>query len=197
MEKIIEKIEFVYQFLNKSKSVGAVLPSSKYLAKKILSFVDFNIKNLVIVEYGPGTGPFTIEIAKNLKASDKLIIIELNTKFAKNLKEKFKGYKNVVIYEDCVANTNKILQKEGVKKVDYVISGIPFSSIPKDVTEDILQTTNKIMDNDTTFLTFQYSKYKKQTFKKYFEIIDTKFVLRNVPSAYVFCMRKNQGRKIK
>ena len=49
------------------------------------------------------------------------------------------------------------------------------------------------MDNDTTFLTFQYSKYKKQTFEKYFEIIDTKFVLRNVPSAYVFCMRKIKG----
>ena len=67
MSKIIEKIEFIYQFLNKPKTVGAISPSSKYLSKKIISFVDFNKEGLVLLEYGPGTGPFTSEMVKYLK----------------------------------------------------------------------------------------------------------------------------------
>ena len=190
MSKIIEKIEFIYQFLNKPKTVGSITPSSKHLTKKILSFVDFKKEGLVLLEYGPGTGPFTSEIVKYLKPTDQLIVIELNPKFATDLKEKFKDYKNVKIHEDCVANTKKILDKEGIKQVDYIISGIPFSSLPKDVTEDILINTKSIMSNTTIFLTFQYSKFKKESFEKYFEIIDVKFVFRNIPSAFVFCMKK-------
>lgn len=190
MSKIIEKIEFIYQFLNKPKTVGAITPSSKYLTKKILSFVDFKKEGLVLLEYGPGTGPFTSEIIKYLKPTDQLIVIELNPKFAADLKEKFKDYKNVKIHEESVANTKKILDKEGIKQVDYIISGIPFSSLPKDVTQDILINTKSIMSNTTLFLTFQYSKFKKESFEKYFEIIDVKFVFRNIPSAFVFCMKK-------
>lgn len=190
MSKIIEKIEFIYQFLNKPKTVGSITPSSRHLTKKILSFVDFKKEGLVLLEYGPGTGPFTSEIVKYLKPTDQLIVIELNPKFATDLKEKFKDYKNVKIHEDCVANTQKILDKEGIKQVDYIISGIPFSSLPKDVTEDILINTKLIMSNTTVFLTFQYSKFKKESFEKYFEIIDVKFVFRNIPSAFVFCMKK-------
>ena len=190
MSKIIEKIEFIYQFLNKPKTVGAITPSSRHLTKKILSFVDFKKEGLVLLEYGPGTGPFTSEIVKYLKPTDQLIVIELNPKFATDLKEKFKDYKNVKIHEDCVANTQKTLDKEGIKQVDYIISGIPFSSLPKDVTEDILINTKSIMSNTTLFLTFQYSKFKKESFEKYFEIIDVKFVFRNIPSAFVFCMKK-------
>ena len=189
MSKIIEKIEFIYQFLNKPKTVGAITPSSRHLTKKILSFVDFKKEGLVLLEYGPGTGPFTSEIIKHLKPTDQLIVIELNPKFATDLKEKFKDYKNVKIHEDCVANTKKILDKEGIKQVDYIISGIPFSSLPKDVTQDILINTKSIMSNTTLFLTFQYSKFKKESFEKYFEIIDVKFVFRNIPSAFVFCMK--------
>ena len=191
MSKIIEKIEFIYQFLNRPKTVGSITPSSRQLTKKILSFVDFKKEGLVLLEYGPGTGPFTSEIIEYLKPTDKLIVIELNSKFATNLKEKFKNYKNVKIHEGCVANTKKILDKEGVKQVDYIISGIPFSSLPTDVTQDILINTISIMSKTTLFLTFQYSKFKKESFEKYFEIIDVKFVFRNIPSAFVFCMKKS------
>lgn len=190
MSKIIEKIEFIYQFLDKPKIIGSIIPSSKYLTKKILSFVDFNKEGIVLLEYGAGTGPFTSEIVKYLKHTDQLIVIELNSKFVADLKEKFKNYKNIKIYEDCVANTQTILAKEEIQNVDYIISSIPFSSLPKDVTQDILLNTKSIMSNKTLFLTFQYSKFKKGTFKKYFEIKDIKFVFRNVPSAYVFCMNK-------
>jgi phospholipid N-methyltransferase len=189
LKKIKEKIEFMYQFLGEPKTIGSIFPSSKFLADKILSYIDFSEEGLVIIEYGPGTGPFTTEIVKQLKPTDRLIVIEINNKFAKNLQEKYKDYKNISIYEDSVANTSIILEKEKLKKVDYIISGIPFSSIPKEITDDILKCAQNVMQENTLFLTFQYSKLKTETFKKYFTILSTKFVMRNIPSAFVFCMK--------
>ena len=179
----------MYQFLGEPKTIGSIFPSSKFLADKILSYIDFSEEELVIIEYGPGTGPFTREIVKQLKPTDRLIVIEINNKFAKNLQEKYKDYKNISIYEDSVANTSIILEKEKLKKVDYIISGIPFSSIPKEITDDILKCAQNVMQENTLFLTFQYSKLKTETFKKYFTILSTKFVMRNIPSAFVFCMK--------
>ena len=35
-----------------------------------------------------------------------------------------------------------------------------------------------------------YSTLKLKLFKRYFEIVSKKFILRNVPSAYIICMKK-------
>ena len=148
-KKIKENIDFIYQFIDKPKSVGALIPSSKFLTKNILSYTDLTKKNLVIVEYGPGSGTFTREIVKGMKESDTLIVIEQNKIFAKRLREQLAGAKNVFIHQDCVTNTSKILKRANIDRVDYIISGIPFSSIPKKMTEDILENTKKIMSDET------------------------------------------------
>lgn len=188
--KIQENLEFIYQFIDEPKSIGAIFPSSKYLVKTILRFIDFTKENLKIVEYGPGTGSFTKEIVKNLKETDKLIVIEQNKKFANTLKQKFNGIENISIYQDCAKNISEILKDENIDAVDYIISGIPFSSIPKEVSENIMDNTKKIMKEKSLFIAFQYSMLKLKAFKKYFTIIKKEFAIRNVPSAYVICMKK-------
>ena len=75
-KKVQEHIEFIYQYFTKPRKVGAIMPSSKYLARNIVEFIDFSKNNLRIVEYGPGTGPFTERIIRKLKEGYKLIIIE-------------------------------------------------------------------------------------------------------------------------
>jgi len=188
--KIQENLDFIYQFIDEPKSIGAIFPSSKNLVKIILRFIDFSKENLRIVEYGPGTGPITKEIVKNLKQTDKLILVEQNKKFANILKQNFKGIKNISIYQDCAKNISDILKKENIDVVDFIISGIPFSSIPNVVSENIMDNTKKIMKEKSLFIAFQYSMLKLEAFKKYFTIIKKEFAIRNVPSAYVICMKK-------
>lgn len=193
MKQIKDSIEFIFQFINKPKLIGAILPSSKYLTKKILSFTDFSQDNLIIVEYGPGTGPFTEGIVKKLKQCGKLILIEQNEKFVKKLSVKYANRENVFIYQESVANVFNILDNHNISKADYIISGIPFSSIPKDITEKILENTKEIMSDESMFITFQYSMFKIKTFQKHFKILRKKFTLFNVPSAYVICMKKKDN----
>ena len=190
MSKIKDHIEFIYQFFNKPSLVGAIMPSSKFLARNIVNFINFKRKNLVIIEYGPGTGPFTAEIVKKLKDGDKLLLIEQNKKFIENLVQKYNRYQQLTIIEGSVSNVKTILEENKIKQVDYIVSGIPFSSIPKEVTLDIMEITQSIMNNQSLFITFQYSTLKLKLFKRYFEIVDKKFILRNVPSAYIICMKK-------
>tara|TARA_Y100001968_G_scaffold333678_1_gene398279 strand:- start:870 stop:1457 length:588 start_codon:yes stop_codon:yes gene_type:complete len=190
MSKIKDHIEFIYQFFNKPSLVGAIMPSSKFLARNIVNFINFKRKNLVIIEYGPGTGPFTSEIVKKLKDGDKLLLIEQNKKFIENLVQKYNRYQQLTIIEGSVSNVKTILEENKIKQVDYIVSGIPFSSIPKEVTLDIMENTQSIMNNQSLFITFQYSTLKLKLFKRYFEIVSKKFILRNVPSAYIICMKK-------
>ena len=190
MSKIKDHIEFIYQFFNKPSLVGAIMPSSKFLARNIVNFINFKRKNLVIIEYGPGTGPFTAEIVKKLKDGDKLLLIEQNKKFIENLVQKYNQYQQLTIIEGSVSNVKTILEENKIKQVDYIVSGIPFSSIPKEVTLDIMENTQSIMNNQSLFITFQYSTLKLKLFKRYFEIVSKKFILRNVPSAYIICMKK-------
>ncbi len=50
-------ITFLHEFIKHPKHTGAVAPSSKILAKKMVDVIDFN-KAKCIVELGPGTGGF-------------------------------------------------------------------------------------------------------------------------------------------
>ena len=56
-----EKKSFIAHFLKERKMVGAMAPSSKFLAKKMLARIAFD-QAKVIVELGPGTGVFTQRI---------------------------------------------------------------------------------------------------------------------------------------
>ncbi|MEJ2094502.1 MAG: rRNA adenine N-6-methyltransferase family protein, partial [Gammaproteobacteria bacterium] len=56
-----ESLKFLIEFIRKPTQVGAISPSSKWLARKMVK--NNNIKEAdTIVELGPGTGVFTSEI---------------------------------------------------------------------------------------------------------------------------------------
>ncbi|MGB1453174.1 MAG: rRNA adenine N-6-methyltransferase family protein, partial [Crocinitomicaceae bacterium] len=57
--------------------IGSVVPSSKFLSKKMLDHLDFSSAEFV-VELGPGTGVFTDRIIEKLGKDTTLLVIELN-----------------------------------------------------------------------------------------------------------------------
>ena len=81
----MNKRQFLQRFLKEKKSIGAMAPSSKFLATKMLEKVHFKTAN-IIVELGPGTGIFTEQIISSMCENARLIIIELDEVFYRNLK---------------------------------------------------------------------------------------------------------------
>ena len=74
------KRNFIKQFFKDKKMVGAVSPSTRFLAEKMLENIDFNTSKLII-ELGPGTGVFTDEIIKRMASDAVLLTFELNDNF--------------------------------------------------------------------------------------------------------------------
>lgn len=157
-------LRFIYEYVKNPRNVGAVAPSSDALAKKMVENIDFSNARC-IVEYGAGTGVFTKKILK-----DQLSIEEND---------------NFVLINDSVEDVEKYLKIYNVSSVDYIISGLPFASLPKNISDKVLTLTKKLLQDNAKFITFQYTLVKMNFFKQYFDSISYKRVLFNIPPAYV------------
>lgn len=184
----MEWISFLRQYVKNPSTVGAILPSSEHLAKKMIEGIDFK-RAKCIVEYGPGTGAFTEKLVENKEDDTIIILIEYNYGFYTMLKNKYKGYENIYIINDSAENMEKHLKKYNISSVDYIVSGLPFASLSKTVSYNILNTTKRILSEDGEFITFQYTLLKKLFIKQFFKDIDVKRELKNFPPAYVLCCK--------
>ncbi len=185
----MERLSFIKQYITKPRTVGAVLPSSRHLANKMVKDIDFN-HAAYIVEYGPGTGVFTEKLIKNRKSDTVVLLFEYNHKFCKMLKKKYKNEPNLYIINDSAEHIGKYLKQYNIPWVDYIVSGLPFASLPYSVSKNILNKTREYLKGDGKFITFQYTLLKKSFIQQYFQEISIKWEVRNIPPAYVFyCSR--------
>lgn len=181
---------FLMQYFTHPRTTGAIMPSSKKLSYKMIGNINFNKSNC-IVEFGPGTGVFTEEILKRRNINTKVILIEYNEEFYRTLKNKYGHMENVYIINDSAENIDYYASKYNLKNIDYIVSGLPFASLPKEMSDKILEKSKILLGNDGEFITFQYTKLKMSLINNYFKSIKTKKELLNIPPAYVFsCTNK-------
>lgn len=177
-------LKFMKEFIKNPKFIGAVAPSSKYLAEKMVEDIKFE-KTKCIIEYGPGTGVFTEKIIARKREDTLLLVFEKNKGFCDNLLKIYGCKKNVKIINDGAENIKKYLIEQGINQVDYVISGLPFTSLPTNISNIIIQNTKDILSSNGEFITFQYSLLKKAFFESRFSNIKFTKEIRNFPPAYV------------
>lgn len=177
--------EFIKEFIKSPKSIGSITPSSKYLSNKMIENVNFEKCNCII-EYGPGTGVFTEKIIARKKEDTLFIVFENDKLFADKLTNKYRYKKNVKIINDSAENIKKYLNLYNISDIDYIVSGLPFTSLPREISDKILKTTSSlIQEKDKSFITFQYSLVKKNYFNNYFDNINVDRELLNMPPAYI------------
>lgn len=73
---------FLGQFLRSPVTTGAIMPSSRYLAAAVATPIPER-GDPVVVELGPGTGPFTAEIQRRLGGRGRHIAVEINPRLAR------------------------------------------------------------------------------------------------------------------
>ena len=159
----MQLITFLHEFIKHPKHTGAIAPSSKILAKKMVDVIDFN-RAKCIVELGPGTGAFTKEIMKRKKKETLFLLIEINEVFFKELKRKFKDEQNVIVIHGSAENIKKYREQLNIECIDYILSGLPFTSLPEEVSKRILNSVMETIHENGEFITFQYSLVKKDLY---------------------------------
>lgn len=181
-------VQFFWEFVKHPKMIGAVAPSGKSLAKKMMEPIQFECAHC-IVEYGPGMGSFTRELIERKNPDTKLFLIENNSVFYRRLKKEFGEKEGVFVIFDSAEKINTYLKKYGVDTADYIVSGLPFTSLPARVSKNIMEATQKAIGRRGKFITFQYSMAKRKFFSRYFIIVGRLLEFKNLPPAYVLVMR--------
>jgi phospholipid N-methyltransferase len=180
-----KKRYFLKEFFKEKKTVGAISPSSKHLAKRMLENIDFK-KSKVIIELGPGTGVFTRIITSELAEDGKLMIFELHDAFYESLKKEFANDKRVVIINDSAENIGKHLKEQGIDEVDVVVSSLPLTNFNKILVADILKQSHKCLKQSGLYIQFQYSLNAQKLLKGVFKTVRITFTPRNIPPAFVY-----------
>jgi len=177
-------LSFILQYVTAPRSVGAVAPSSRYLAHKMVRTIDFDTARC-IVEFGPGTGVFTHEILQRRRLGTVVIAIERNADFCAQLRRKFATAQDLHIIEGTAERIGEYLQQHGFDQADYVVSGLPFASLPAEIGASILTQAKANLHKEGRFITFQYSLLRKGLINRHFRTMEVVREWRNLPPAYI------------
>jgi phospholipid N-methyltransferase len=176
--------QFLVGFVKHPKMVGSVIPSSKILIDKMLDPVDWSSTKL-FVEYGPGVGTFTQHILERLAPDATLITIDTNDDFTRYVSRKFTDSRLIAV-TGSAADVRSIVADCGFTHADYILSGLPFSTLPSGVGPAIAAETAEALRPGGAFLVYQFSPKVRQFMAPHFERIDRGFEWLNVPPATLF-----------
>ncbi len=175
---------FLRGFIKHPVMVGSVIPSSKVLIDKMLEPVDWaNCK--LFVEYGPGVGTFTEHVLQRLAPDGTLIAIDTNADFTRYLRRKFADSRLFAV-TGSAADVRPIMADCGFEEADYILSGLPFSTLPPGVGDKIAEQTAAALRPGGAFLVYQFSPKVREFLAPHFERIDRGFEWINIPPAQLF-----------
>jgi phospholipid N-methyltransferase len=179
---------FARNFFKHPKMLGSLIPSSRFLIGQVLRQIDWQ-RARVLVEYGPGVGTFTTEILKRMGPDATLLVLETNADFVEYLRLSIPDPRLHVIHGSA-AEVDLNLQKLGLNQADYVISGIPFSTIPEAVCDQIVRVTHSVLRPQGAFLVYQFSCRVLPYLQRVFEDVQQDFEPFNIlPARLFYCLR--------
>jgi phospholipid N-methyltransferase len=178
-----EHIAFLHGFLRRPQQVASVVPSSRFLERRLVSLADLRNARIV-VELGPGTGGTTRALLAALPPSARLLCIELDPDFAALLAREQDP--RLVVHQGSAEHLEEILAAHGLGAPDVVISGIPFSIIPPAVGTRIIESIRGALAPGGCFLAYQVRGTVAELSKPLLGEPDTKLELLNIPPVRVF-----------
>jgi phosphatidylethanolamine/phosphatidyl-N-methylethanolamine N-methyltransferase len=168
--------------------VGYIVPSSGFLTRQTAKRIDFS-KPRVVIELGPGEGCHTRQIVRRMGPDSKLILIELDEHFANHLKKQFANDPRVTVVQANASHLSETLGELGISNPDYIVSGIPFSIMNRELREQVLTSIALSMGPETIFITYQVSLQISE--HELFDLSSHKQCLLNVPPIKVMELRRS------
>ncbi|GAB5418565.1 MAG: rRNA adenine N-6-methyltransferase family protein [Crocinitomicaceae bacterium] len=178
--------KFLRQFFKDRQMVGAVAPSTKFLAEKMLKHIDFD-KAKVIVELGPGNGVFTEIMLQRMSPDAKLFVFELNEEFHKDVAAKINDPRAHIIH-DSAENIEKYVTEAGT--ADAVVSSLPLMVFPEELRASVVKAAHTALHEEGNYVQFQYSLQSKRYLQSIFSKVNIQFTIRNLPPAFVYTCKK-------
>lgn len=177
---------FARGFIKYPNMVGWMLPSSPFLVDEVLKQVDWERARLV-VEYGPGIGTFTKRVLDCMHPQARLIALETNPEFCQYLGTALHDPRLYLVQQSAV-EIESVLARLGFPQADYVISGIPFRTLPHNARLSIVRKTHAVLRPNGRFLVYQFSNAVRPYLESVFRQVSRDVELLNlIPARLFFC----------
>ena len=179
---------FFRQFLKNPRMIGSIIPTSRAAVDRLLAPIDLSNARCV-VEYGPGTGVFTSAILARCPSTAQVIAIDTNPDFVHYLRETIKDDRFVCV-DGSAVDVEAIVADLNYETVDYVVSGLPFSTLPDGLGAQIMRATQRVLAPSGQFLIYQYSRFVIAHLLEHFKRVDQRRAWQCIPPAYLFWAHK-------
>lgn len=175
---------FLEGFVKHPLMVGSIIPSSRFTIAKMLGPVNWDECRL-FVEYGPGVGTFCRPVLDRLRRDGALVVIDTNPLYIDYLRATIADSRFTAVLGSA-ADVEEIIRAHGHDHADYVLSGLPFSTLPAGVGEEIADATWRVLRPGGAFLVYQFTAKARDFMARNFRRIDQGFEPLNVLPCFLF-----------
>lgn len=190
---------FALQAVADFRTVGAIAPSSRYLAHAMLGPLPLKTAR-VVVEVGPGTGAMTHALLDLIPREATLLAFEINPRFARYLKSRIPDPRLVVI-NGSAEMLQKEVDRRGYERVEAVVSSLALGLMSDTKRRAFVGGLARLLGDTGVFTQYQYAHRLQMTngrirkfclarlLRAYFSSVQRTTIWRNLPPAFVFACR--------
>ena len=148
-----DEMQFIRSWIEKPLSTGAVMPSSKALARVMASYVDPQSSGPVI-ELGPGTGPVTEALVRRGVDPKRLLLVEFNPDFCRLLRTR---YPAATVVQGDAYRLRRLLGALVREPAAAVVSGLPLVTKPLRTRLRLISDAMSLLAPGAPFIQFTYA----------------------------------------
>jgi phospholipid N-methyltransferase len=148
-----DRFEFLRGFMRNPAQVGSVVPSSHWLERLLVRSADLTQAHTV-VELGPGTGGTTRAFLRAMPAKGQLLAVELDRVFHRHLRASVHDPRFLLELASA-EDLQDLLALRRLPPPDAIVSGIPFSTMPPEVSSRIAKAIADVLRPGGRFVAYQ------------------------------------------
>ncbi|MDB5886707.1 MAG: Ribosomal adenine dimethylase domain protein [Polaromonas sp.] len=179
-----DSFQFLRGFVRNPAQVGSIIPSSRQLEQRLVRSARLRDARMV-VELGPGTGGTTSAFLQAMGATAQLLAIELDTEFHHRLHASLHDPRfNLEL--GSAERLAEFLSARWLPAPDAIISGIPFSTMPPEVSDRVASTVARVLRPGGRFVAYQVRGHVSGFMSPYLGQPEKSWEVINVPPVRVY-----------
>jgi phosphatidylethanolamine/phosphatidyl-N-methylethanolamine N-methyltransferase len=147
-----EAMLFLGRWLKAPHRIGAMAPSSRYLARAMAQEIDPRRDRLVI-ELGGGTGSITRALLQSGLPPERLLVVERDRRLYRLLRWRFPQLR---VLRGDAAHLVELVRPLGITSASAVVSSLPLLSMPRTLRREIVDQSFRLLGERGALIQYTY-----------------------------------------